>query len=336
MTPSKRRSITFCYTIQHLSKVDCAEGSFEANIRVVFFWEDTSCIGKTKITEEDIDWFPKFSLKNAACERSDAKFSYSEGQIKMTVLFSGTFFELFEAAAFPLDSQRLNIKIKLHDNLDVRAPANKIPRIAKTVRLPDWSIKIHSPYSPAMVQVGTSYAAESNTSKVYQVILITLNVARNTEHFLWNGVLFNSATVSTAVAAYFYRPQEDVMVFLVPRIEIVIAILFTQMALKFTFAGMLPPVSYLTAWDKYILMSTGFLMVIVMEACWVAHQIQEDLMEMDRIIDQDHTMYITGIVLWGASHLVWAVYAWYIMNRRTEDRDVYGENWSELVFKNPE
>merc|ERR1711865_54075 len=82
----------------------------------------------------------------------------SETQIQMRILYVGSFNELFEVNAFPFDTQVLSIILKCKVNDMKLIPSHDhVPKLDRRIQLPDWKVVRANPFSPGVVQVGTSY-----------------------------------------------------------------------------------------------------------------------------------------------------------------------------------
>merc|ERR1719396_334853 len=98
-------------------------------------------------------------------------------------------------------------------------------------------------------------------SKKLSQVVVKVKVARKSSYYLWNVGLIMLLICSFTLCAWALHPAD-----IGERLAVDFALLLTAVAFKLILATMLPPISYLTTLDIYIM--SGFLFIT---ACTVAH-----------------------------------------------------------------
>ena len=112
-----------------------------------------------------------------------------------------------------------------------------------------------------------SAVAESASGKVYDVIEFRYAMRRRPQFYVWN-ILLPTCTLSALNFVVFRLSPED----FADRLSVTLTLLLTMAAYKFTVADKLPPVSYLTLADIYVLLCFALTVTITLENAWATDQ----------------------------------------------------------------
>lgn len=178
---------------------------------------------------------------------------------------------------FPFDRFKLQVRVNLRSSKYHLSPA---PFAGVPNR---WGLR--SPVNIWLSQpVADSFAPREGHACVWDCThwkpVATLYLQRHPEHFLTNGLLPLSLLVLISSGIHVIPPDE-----LANRMDIAVALLLTQFALKFAIASGVPIVPYRTLMDGYYIVSTVFivanLFIAVSISLWYGSDENEKL---DRIL----------------------------------------------------
>ena len=175
----------------------------------------------------------------------------------------GDFLEVMELEMYPFDQQALTVSIGLTTRLDGPFPVKFVAdQRAKTSLQPDGFKLVETEYvCGEVVLLGTETGTEGRR---FPRLNISVMISRRPAYALVN-VALPLGIVALLAGLQFLVPLEEME----SRLSISLTLLLTTAAYKFTISTMVPAISYLTLLDKYVLCSSCFIVLMILESAVV-------------------------------------------------------------------
>jgi len=262
------REVETSVRIERIFNVDTLEQSFSAQVNITQTWHLPPDEVAPLPSEDDGDWIPDWTPKlrflNLLEERySHVQYGTFERDGRRWVVAESehlvTLSEALELKAFPLDCQDLNVQIMS------RMPAENIiwrPRTdQETISvnsngclLNDFALMHQIPFTWNMF-VGQRAKDQKRCSQID----IKVKVRRKSFYYILNvsGVMF--IICSFILTSWSMHPGD-----IEGRFSVDFQLVLTAVAFKLVSSGMLPPVSYITLMDLYVIVGFFFLAAVTL------------------------------------------------------------------------
>jgi len=238
-----------------LSAIDSAAQTFTADVYLVAQWSDprlAADVEESRLMPLDSLWSPRFEIFNrrdVTVTASDVVEVAPDGTVVFRQRFIGDFTNVLHLGDFPFDSHQLRFLLVTPgispDELDLvpRTVAEKGSR-APNLSIPDWEIGV-------LTTGPSSFEVIPGVREVAGFEL-TLEVERRIGFYV--GKAFASVTLIVMMSwVVFWMPRSAIA----PRVSVSVTAMLTLIAYRFLLGGVLPPVSYLTRMDWFLLGSTA-------------------------------------------------------------------------------
>lgn len=177
---------------------------------------------------------------------------------------TGVFAENFELDDFPLDTQELTVSIQFSKStqgsapvvLKVVADADSLVNSRRCSKVRSlWIIDHYLDLKPIL-----SDPEESSVQKIFPTMDISAVVHRRPMNYFWSIIVPMFLFVQMSVMSFClaYKDASD-------RLGVSLTLVLTAAAYKFVVSNMLPAIPYLTLLDKYVMMCSLWLVLIVFE-----------------------------------------------------------------------
>ena len=175
----------------------------------------------------------------------------SDGSLYQIMRLEGRFNQPFSLSDYPLDQQRLSIKVEDQtygiDRLAFVVDTNN-SGVGDLVRIPGWNLVGWKAESYAH-DYQTTFGDES-TPQVYSMARFSIEISRPVNFFLWKLLLPLFMVIIAAVASLLIRPQ-----LLGERAALPAAALLSAIFLQKSYSDSLPDLGYLVLMDRIYLIA---------------------------------------------------------------------------------
>lgn len=259
--------------VERIAEIDTVAGTFKGQVLITYRWPCPEGEDPPSKDEDDGDWQPLFQPKlrfrnyQEECISQQTTFraeeidgtKYVRGQLRVFLTFN----EPLELQSFPTDCQTLSIVLECRQPLHVtvfkpfiengkQLPPAKF--IVDRSDLGDFELVKEMPYVQWM------YIADNHHMKVSRIQL-EVKMVRRANYYIYNVVSVTFLVISLAFAAFGLHPGD------VPdRLDTLFNLFLTVVAFRIVLSSMLPAVSYTTRLDLYVLVSSLFLLVQIVQA----------------------------------------------------------------------
>mmetsp|Transcript_51420 Transcript_51420/g.95115 ORF Transcript_51420/g.95115 Transcript_51420/m.95115 type:complete len:423 (-) Transcript_51420:50-1318(-) len=242
--------------IQRIFSLDTKTQRFGTHLTVMMKWKCPATEDPPSPEEDDGDWepmwTPKYQIKLLVEETLVEKtFSVQEIDGETWVLYEGNhlvyIFEELELSKFPTDTQDLNIVVMatLPSTRAVFVPMRQNEKFVSLSHqnffLTDFALA-EVPYVYNMCMMETAGHAKVSAVEVQ------VKVVRMLGYYMTNVALIMCMICSCILASWSAHPADESA-----RQSVDFNIILTAVAYKLVLTGMLPPVSYMTLLDIYVL-----------------------------------------------------------------------------------
>ncbi|XP_022088447.1 glycine receptor subunit beta-like isoform X2 [Acanthaster planci] len=246
-----------------VGEIDTVKQQFDAEIFLGVKYKEPELKG---LTREDVDWekmwSPRIVFANAEAihsleckhrilDHSDEVEGVPDAYV--TYRMKATFKTLMDLVDFPVDFQRLTIKL-MSDWPEVDVEFVKDMDIKDSIRMDvfsgchEWEL---CPVVAATPIRGTKLHTGSH--RVYPKYHLTMYAKRKALYYFWNLALVLMLIVCLSFASFAVSADQPE-----DRLSVTLTLLLTAVAFKYVAAQALPPISYLTLLDKYVIFCLVF------------------------------------------------------------------------------
>jgi len=186
----------------------------------------------------------------------------THGRVYFRIRFVGKFSQKYDLKMFPFDNQSLIIKVSsfrmitdlvLKDHFEGK---NHLLCPGKdSFTLTDWTL-----WNILEVQETQSDPLESSSGTIYPALEFKMEVSRNYIFYITN-VLSIMCCLVLMAGVSFAIPRDDIG----DRASVVVTLILTAVAFRFSTNSSVPKVSFLTFLDRYMFSAFGFLSFILLE-----------------------------------------------------------------------
>jgi hypothetical protein len=211
------------------------------------------------------DWTPKYRIKNLMDTMGEEmmytpKTIDGKKYIQMEAEHLVTIYEQLELQSFPTDLQDLNIEI------ESKTPVERVkwvpPKDAKTPMARVHESKCYLNDFNIIPECSFTYnmfVAQSDQREV-SALQVTVKVARKSTYYLINVNLLMMVICFFTLCAWSSHPAD-----IASRQAIDFNLILTAVMFKLVLVAMLPPLSYVTTLDAYVLVS--FVLILLVTVC---------------------------------------------------------------------
>jgi hypothetical protein len=265
-----------------LDAVDGAGQTFVASVYYRFRWHDPRLAGQqTKPSLKSLDevWHPGLLVVNQTrgfSGLSDVVRVDPDGTVTHAQRVWGHFSQPMHLAEFPLDGHELDVTLVATraepGEVEFVPMADQPSGIGEKLSIAGWDV--HGADASALM-----YQPTTNTPPVpgYQV---RVNVTRQVGYYLFKMVLPLVLIVAMSWITFWIDPTEAGT-----QIAVATTSMLTLIAYQFLLSNMLPPVSYLTRLDAFILISTVLVFASLIEVIVTARLAQKDRLALTQRVD---------------------------------------------------
>jgi hypothetical protein len=267
-------TLTIGCHIMQLRAIDTINQSFECRFMLILTWKTTKKYEDINITDLNKEWKPTLLFTNSRSKivklQEDLyklkKHRYTYMIYK--TIYDGVFIEHFKLHHFPMDTQRLFIRMMLLD----------FPTSTRSLssRLDNTNFKILKT-NTIMYSEGFS---ESNTWKLveeirldegkslperhdgmrYNTVNIYMTISRNVGFYIWNAIIPAMILVTCSFISFVVDISEFAASCLIS-----LTMMLTLIALKFSLMQFIQTTSYMTYLDIYILIAYCYISLVILQ-----------------------------------------------------------------------
>jgi len=137
-------------------------------------------------------------------------------------------------------------------------------------------------------------ANESRSKTVYPMLACELRVRRHVGFYLWN-IFFPVFFITMySCCTFFFRETESTS----SRLEVVLQVPITLVALKFSFAEYMPKISSVTTLDTYMLVSFLCVTLVVVQNTWIGSWLEAEHFYQDDTAEPDDLAEVSKLLLY--------------------------------------
>ncbi|XP_038058416.1 glycine receptor subunit beta-like [Patiria miniata] len=246
-----------------VGEIDTVKQQFDAEIFLGVKYKEPLLKG---LTREDVDWEKMWSprivfanaeeiqlmeCKHRILEHSDEVDGIPDAYV--TYRMRATFKTLMNLVDFPSDLQSLTIKL-MSDWPESDFEFVKDMHIKDSIRLDmfsgchEWEL---CPVVTASPIKGTKL--QTGSHRVYPKYHLTMYAKRKSMYYFWNVALVLMLIVCLSFASFAVNADQPE-----DRLSVTLTLLLTAVAFKYVASQALPPISYLTLLDKYVIFCLVF------------------------------------------------------------------------------
>lgn len=261
--------------ISSVSDIDTVGQEFTCELFLAATWEEPQLRGKLNASDVDWDqnWDPRIYFVNAVEVKSmhkKHKIIKIGGSpipiVQLSYRVVGRFKTLFSLHNFPFDYQTLKVEIssKWSSAAVVFDRTPNVPCVLSNANFlgkEEWDLMDH-----VITKDSTSSDESSKVSIIsYSFYSFEFHIKRKYTYFLTNIALLMFLISLLSFTTFFISPDS-----LGDRLSVILTLLLTAVTFKFVVSQSLPPVSYLTVLDWYVLSSVIFIFSVAVENSIVA------------------------------------------------------------------
>ena len=250
-------------SVINVGDIDTLKQEFYCDLYMAVKWREP--LLKGRMSRSDIDWSkewdPRIYFHNAVSYDTFEKkhqlgdTSHEKGPlVKLFYRMKGTFKEVMELNDFPFDYQGLNLILTSDWNVNLISlnrddlREDNIQTWTFTAKQ-EWELQSH------VLTSKTATDNEQGTSRNrYPIYNVTLHVKRKYSFYVYNIALIMWLITGLTFSSFVIDAKDPGN-----RLQVTLTLLLTAVAFKFAVTQLIPPVSYQTLMDRYILFCLIFL-----------------------------------------------------------------------------
>ncbi len=266
-TADKPKQVDVGIYVINIEEVNSAKQSYKATIGLDMKWNDPTLIctspeDKDEIRKFNLEeiWNPSMVILNE--QRVFKQFQYKAwvdclGNVEYGLILYGDFETIANIKEFPFDQRPLKIEIVSteYETKELQFVNDKtITGRDKEFSVTDWNI------SEIPVAKSAAYYFKPQNRDL-SAFVYELTAKRNYEFFLWKIIIPLIMIVVMSWAVFWIPPSQ-----LGPQIGLSVTTMLTLIAYRFAIGHVVPNVSYLTRFDKFVFGSTLLVFLAFIEA----------------------------------------------------------------------
>ena len=261
--------------ISSVADIDTVSQEFTCEFFLAATWEEPELKGQYIANEIDWEkhWDPRIYFVNAveikSCQKKHKVIRMMGSKfptVQLSFRVIARFKTLFSLHNFPFDYQTLKIQIssKWSSLAVVFDTSPNIPCVLSNANFlgqEEWDLLDH------VISKASSTAEDSSKVSLihYSVFTFEFHIKRKYSYFLTNIVFLMFLISLLSFTTFFVSPDNTG-----ERLSVILTLLLTAVTFKFVVSQSLPPVSYLTVLDWYVLTSVIFIFAVAIENSIVA------------------------------------------------------------------
>jgi len=248
----------------NVNEIEDASQNFNADVFFKLEWQDDRLVHSDKdVQRKKLDeiWYPNMQFANEISLRSSlpriASVS-SSGHVVYIQRMIGDFSQVLNLSEFPFDTPTfelllVNIGGVDKDKIKIKPLSDQAGFLADNLSLPDWHVLGHTfdavIYKPSKVMPG-NYAVSFKF------------IVKRKIGYYWLHIILPLIFIVIMSMNVFWIPPKQAAV----QIGLATTSMLTLIAYRFSIAGTIPPISYLTRLDTFVLISTILVFFALMQA----------------------------------------------------------------------
>lgn len=246
--------------IINVTKINDIEQTFTVDLAVRMSWQDQRLGGKPGTYELSDVWHPAVTILN---QRGISKLFDDvvrvdkDGNVRYVQRLYGDFGQRFPVHNFPFDRQNLQITVasRYYTPKEIQFIMDEInTSIANELEITGWVLDREIGFIPSAYRIGGSETELSQAA-------FRISASREAGFYIWRVIVPLLLIVFMSWTVFFIDPNH-----LEAQITVSATSILTVIALQFTFAEILPKVSYLTRLDKFIQGATILIFLALIES----------------------------------------------------------------------
>lgn len=312
--------VTPTFIIEKLSGINTVDQEFYLSVMIVCHYDAPRGVARAWKKREkkrfDFEKFdrkkPKFFCANlkdlSAWDWKRSKILQEDDVVKCKTKLrvAGVFMEDMELAGFPFDTQDLTVHLRANKTTqeEIWGPSCSDTNTLFTMPLKylvmdEWEMK------GAVVEFGQTDPAESKSGSVYSTMKICLKIQRRWASYFYRIFVILALINFASLYCFSISPDE-----VADRGAHIFTIFLTAVAFQFVIQSELPKLPYLTALDKYILLSYFFIGTVAVENfVYGFYNIEDE--------DLDSKIFYGNLGLWITIHVGFSFYAYLVLGWET-------------------
>ena len=271
--------------ILDLDGIDSQNQSFEANVFLYAHWQDPRLAhdgkGPRQITPQEI-WTPNLQILNqqrVIKTLRDIVYVHPDGLVEWKQRYWGNFSQPLNLRTFPFDEQDMCVQVSSAtggQGKDITyVQSTRLPSgHARTLSVADWRLTDWSA-EPMKLDLADSLPPQP-------IFQMTMHVQRNAGYYIVKVLIPLILIVAMSWIVFWIDPTEAGT-----QISVAITTMLTLIAYRFAVDSSLPNVSYLTALDYFIMLSTVLVYASLIEVLVTTKMAKRDhLQERARTVDK--------------------------------------------------
>jgi len=247
-----------------VSRVDGSDQSFTADLFVMLRWHDPRLAGVFETTQrvplEEV-WNPRLQILNQrdlATTFPEQAEVMPDGTVISRQRYFGTFSAPFDLHDFPLDQQRLTIRMVVpgYGPEEVRlasAPDGVAgERQSESFSIADWDL--------GEVDAGPEPYRLTNGGREISGYILAFDGHRHLGFWAGKALISVSIIIAMSWIVFWIDPK-----YVAPRLSVTITSMLTLIAYRFVLDGALPRLSYLTRMDYFLIGATLLVLTTVIQ-----------------------------------------------------------------------
>ena len=266
-----------------LSAIDGSSQSFTADVFMVLRWHDSRLVspgGTVRRLELDDVWNPRVQIVNQRSVRSgfpEVVDVDPDGTVTFRQRFSGEFSARLDLHDFPMDRHTLNVVLVTPgyspDEIQlVPFSAGAGGGRASELSIVDWNVG-EMTTSSRPYEVGGSGLSIAG-------LVGRLDVERKLGFYVSKAFVSIAIILCMSFVVLWLDPK-----YVPPRLSVAVTAMLTLIAYRFLLGQVLPPLSYLTRMDHFMLGSTFIVLMVLVEVVWSTHLHGTERPERARTLD---------------------------------------------------
>jgi hypothetical protein len=280
-SPLEARDVEIRVLVVDLSAIDTVAQSFTANLSVVMRWSDPSLAhggdDSISMSLDDI-WHPIIQVINQRQLTSTLPRNAEilpQGDVIYRQRYLGVFSQPLDLAAFPFDSQQLQIRLA---NVGFGGETvNLIPSaesgILESFSIPDWTLTEWD-------LKATKWPLDK-TSPPVDGMLFTLDLDRDGGYFIYKVIMPLLLIVMMSWLVFWIDPSLGAS-----QINLAVTSVLTVIAYRFVLEGMIPRLTFLTSLDYFVLGSTVVVFLSLAEVIYTGYLFTHGRLELAQRVDR--------------------------------------------------
>ena len=264
--PASAQIVTIGFYPVSVHQLDIANNTYYIDTYVWLRWkgpiDPTKTIEFVNMVE---DWGRKLSFLQPAPKKE------ADGTVYQIMRVEGLFNQPFSLADYPLDLQRLSIKVE-DQTYGIEQLAYVIDTeqsgVGDLVRIPGWNLDGWKAETFAH-NYQTTFGDDA-TPAVYSMARFSIEISRPTSFFFWKLLLPLLMVIVAAVAALLIRPQ-----LLDARAALPAAALLSAIFLQKSYSDSLPDLGYLVLMDQIYLIAYPLIILTLIRVIYTYLQVED-------------------------------------------------------------